>query len=293
MKLPGVLVLIDSEVIYETQYPGVVPEHAGSRVRLLEATIEFAQLVQSASFIRHVIAQFEHDAESAFGPEQPLDDIAPARSIIAITAKRNDHSAAGFERLAPEVVNLSAQRERLASESGGPRCGAPPLELDSEAGRRQWLASGHRSVALARHPRFLCRLGRHTTASMATRGRESGPERRAGARDGRRLWSHRRIRLAIRLRCRRWDAGYWARIRIWTAGGEQSRGSGQDDERTRPASPAGSCRVDGWLECRGKCSIHSPHSGASTVPGDPAGMARQNPSPERHLEPERVDRTKF
>jgi hypothetical protein len=74
MKLPGVLDPIAHEVIYETQHPGVVPEHAGPRIRLLEATIEFAQLLESGSSVRHVIAQFEHDAESAFGPEQPLDD---------------------------------------------------------------------------------------------------------------------------------------------------------------------------------------------------------------------------
>jgi hypothetical protein len=100
---------IDYEVTYETEHPGDVPERAGPRIRVLEATIEFAQLVESASFVRHVvIAQFEHDAESAFGPEQPLDDIAPARSIIAKrVAKRDDHSSAGFERLASEVILIS------------------------------------------------------------------------------------------------------------------------------------------------------------------------------------------
>jgi hypothetical protein len=91
-------------VIYETQHPGVVPEHAGPRIRLLEATIEFARLVESGSFVRHLSAELEYDAESAFGPEQPLGDTAPARSI---TAKRDDHSSAGFERLASEVVLIS------------------------------------------------------------------------------------------------------------------------------------------------------------------------------------------
>ena len=89
---------MDREVIYETQHSGVVPERAGAWIRLLEAAIDFAQLDELAASGRLVIAQFDHGAERAFRPKQPLD-YAPAGSI----AQRDDPSSPRFERLSAQV----------------------------------------------------------------------------------------------------------------------------------------------------------------------------------------------
>jgi hypothetical protein len=112
-------------VIYETQHPGVVPERTGAHIGLLEATIDFTQLVESGSSGRHVIAQFKHDAD-ALGPEQPFDDV-PAGS----TAKRDDHSSAGFERHASKVVIISAEIAGLANASGGTQVRRLSLKLET------------------------------------------------------------------------------------------------------------------------------------------------------------------
>jgi len=114
-------------VIYETHHPGVVPEHTGAHIRLLEAAIDFTELVESGSSGRHVIAQFKHDA---LGPEQPLDDV-PAGS----TAKRDDRSSAGFERHASKVVIISAKIVSLRTLAADP--GAPtPAQARNAPGRR-------------------------------------------------------------------------------------------------------------------------------------------------------------
>jgi hypothetical protein len=107
-----------------------VPEHTGAHIRLLEATIDFTELVESGSSGRHVIAQFKHDTERALGPEQPLDDV-PAGS----TAKRDDRSCAGFERHASKVVIISAKIVSLRTRAADP--GAPtPAQARNEPGRR-------------------------------------------------------------------------------------------------------------------------------------------------------------